>query len=36
MARKVYGIKTPEDFTEPSLFDFQDVPDAGANMGARP
>jgi hypothetical protein len=22
MARKVYGIKTPDEFREPSLFDF--------------
>jgi hypothetical protein len=26
MARKVYGIKTPEEFREPSLFDPVELP----------
>jgi hypothetical protein len=26
MARKVYGIKTPEEYREPSLFDFANCP----------
>jgi hypothetical protein len=33
MARRVYGIKTPEEFREPSLFDLLDTNNAEAYSG---